>query len=309
MIYNSARLIVSRVSDSWKLKDGHRIDNHKPEAETLVMMLVGYKPDLWETVMPRFAAAVPANATVCLVSAGMWNEDVARIARSHGWSYLGTKTNDVSLAQNVCLSLHPNVGLVAKLDEDMYLLPGSIQKLLDYYVELKQGGEVNPGIVAPTIPVNGYSYRQLLIRLGLLEQFEERFGDARLSTTGVPVSDDPEAARWMWEQTAPLEGVAERLQDDEVPLLLSPIRFSIGLVVFERSFWEEMRYFPVHRHRLWAGKNTLGADEEFFCKECLDRSRPIVVHPRVLAGHFSFGRQYARMRSLLDERPELFAAA
>ncbi len=309
MVYDTIKSWVQRLVDAWKLHDRYRIVDHVPDARTLVVMLAGYKPDLWATVMPRFAVAIPDGATVCLVSPGLWSEDISAIARAHGWTYLSTKTNDVALAQNVCLKLHPQAEMVVKLDEDMYLLPGSIQKLIDYYRELKQAGVVNPGFVAPSIPVNGYSYRQLLDRLGLLQAFEQRFGVAQYATTGIPVSDDPEAARWMWEHTAPLERTADLLQQDEPPLLVSPIKFSIGLIVFERRFWEEIRYFPVYRHRLWAGKNTLGADEEFLCKECFDRSRPIVVHPRVVAGHFSFGRQYDRMRALLGERPELFAAA
>lgn len=307
MVLDSMRAFVARLSDAWKLRDAYKIENHHPEAETLVMMLIGYKPDLWSTVIPRFAAAVPAGATVCLISPGMWSEPVAQIARQHGWSYLSTKTNDVALAQNVCLKLHPAVQMVAKLDEDIYLTPGTIQQLIDYYKQLKAAEVVNPGFVAPSLNVNGFAYRQLLARLGLLQAFEQRFGSARLATTGVAVADDPEAARWMWEHTAPLEEVSARLQNDGPPLLLSPIKFSIGMIVFERSFWEEFRFFPVYRHRLMMGKNTLGADEEFLCKQCIDRSRPIVVHPRVLTGHFSFGRQYERMRALLDERPELFA--
>jgi hypothetical protein len=40
----------------------------------------------------------------------------------------------------------------------------------------------------------------------------------------------------------------------------------------------------------------------------MEFARPAVVTTAALAGHFSFGPQYAGLKSLLDVRPELFAA-
>ena len=305
-LYQSLNASAHYVAEKLRLRDRYQRAGVQSDRETLVMMLVGYKPDLWPYVMPRFEAALPDDCTVCLVSPGLYREDLASLCQAKGWSYLGTRTNDVALAQNVCLSLHPGARIVVKLDEDMFLLPGTIAALIAFYDQVKAEGIVNPGFVAPMIPVNGFSYRSLLERLDLLADFEARFGPASVMTTGHAIAIDPAAARWIWERTTPLAETQARLQAAPVDMLLSPIKFSIGLIVFERVYWEEFRFFRVYRHRLMAGQSTLGGDEQFLCRECIDRSRPIIVHPQILAGHFSFGPQYQGMMALLNERPELF---
>jgi hypothetical protein len=68
-----------------------------------------------------------------------------------------------------------------------------------------------------------------------------------------------------------------------------------------------MGYFLVHRHRLLAGLSTLGGDEAYICARAVELSRPAVVTTAVLAGHFSFEPQYAELKALLNERPELFS--
>ena len=88
--------------------------------------------------------------------------------------------------------------------------------------------------------------------------------------------------------------------------LFCPIQFSIGLIAFERRFWEAIGYFAVYRRRLLAGFSTLGADEAYICARGLETSRPGVVTTSAVAGHFSFGPQYTALKALLDERSELF---
>ena len=59
-------------------------------------------------------------------------------------------------------------------------------------------------------------------------------------------------------------------------ILLCPIQFSIGVIVFEHAFWETIGHLPVYRRRLLAGLSTLGADEEHICAKAVTSSRPIV---------------------------------
>jgi hypothetical protein len=290
-----------------RLHDRLEFDDRRTGAATLVCMLAGYKPDLWRFVIPRFRAALP-EADICIVSPGLRHDDLANLCRREGWSYLSTATNDVALAQNVCYRLHNCAKMIVKLDEDMFLLPDTITGLLAAYRDIKAEGVVDPGFVAPMIPLNGFCCRYLLEMLGLLDDYEAAFGRAQLATSGLAVHTDPTAARWIWERTAPLAATASRLNSLERRVLLCPIQFSIGLIAFERRFWEQIGYFAVHRHRLLAGLSTLGGDEAYLCARAVEMSRPAVVTTAVLAGHFSFGPQYAGLKALLDERPELFSA-
>jgi hypothetical protein len=287
------------------LNDRHKFEDRGHRSKTLACMLVGYKRALWPFVFPRFEAALPEGADVCLVSPGMFNEDIASLCREKGWSYLGTSTNDVSLAQNVCFRLHPEANMIVKLDEDMFLLPETITRTLRHYQDLKQEQIIDPGFVAPMIPLNGFCHRPLLERLDLLDQYEALFGPAQVATRGS-ISTDPQAARWIWQKTAPLAQTEARLSATAPETLLCSVQFNIGLIVFERSFWELMGYLPVSRRRIYMERNTLGDDERNICMWATAMSRPGVVYAGALAGHFAFGPQYAGMVELLEESPELF---
>jgi hypothetical protein len=297
--------LVSAGSYS-RLNDRFAVDDRRSGAPVLVCMLAGYKPDLWRFVMPRFRAALP-EADVCIISPGLRDDSLAQLCRREGWSYLSTRTNDVALAQNVCYRLHHGATMIVKLDEDMFLLPDTITSLLAAYRDIKAEGVVDPGFVAPMIPLNGFCYRHLLEILGLLDAYEAAFGRARLATSGLAIHTDPAAARWIWERTAPLAATAARLDAMPRRVLLCPIQFSIGLIAFERRFWEQIGYLAVYRYRLLAGLSTLGGDEAYLCTRALETSRPAVVTTAALAGHFSFGPQYAGLKALLDERPALFS--
>lgn len=296
------RLVITAYS---RLHDRFTFEDRRKGRHILVCMLAGYKPDLWPFVMPRFREALP-EADVCLVSPGKRSEPIAELCRHEDWSYLSTRTNDVALAQNVCYRLHDAAEMIVKLDEDMFLLPDTISLLLAEYHAIKAAGAVNPGFVAPMIPLNGFCYQYLLEMMELLEEYEATFGKAQLATSGLPVHNDPAAARWIWEHTSPLAAMAEQLKQLGSRRLLCPIQFSIGMIAFERQFWEQIGYLAVHRHRLLMGLPTLGGDEAYICTRALEMSRPAVVTTAAVAGHFSFGPQYAALKAFLDERPELF---
>lgn len=308
-VQEAVKAAVTRAGRYSRLTDRYAFDDRRRGAPLLVYVLIGYKPALWPYVEPRIAAAIPPGADVCCVSPGMHSAEVAAIARRNGWSCLSTATNDVSLAQNICLGLHPGATFVCKIDEDMFLLPDTISRTLAAYRELKASGVADPGFMAPVIPLNGVCYRWTLRRLGLLQAFEAQFGPARLATADLPIQSDPAAARWIWRRTAPLEATAARLAGASTRYLYCAVQFSIGMIVFERAFWDEIGMLPVHRLRLAKGASTLGADEAYLCKAAVERSRPGVVATDALAGHFSFGPQYAGMAELLKQEPELFEPA
>jgi hypothetical protein len=306
-IYGKLKGGFSAVDAYSRLHGRFGLENRQSEAPVLICMLAGYKPDLWRIVMPRFKRALP-EADVCIVSPGCRSEALAAICRSEGWSYLSTSLNDVALAQNICYRLHPAADMIIKLDEDMFLLPDTINNVLAEYKKIKAAGIVAPGFVAPMIPLNGFCYRHLLEALGLLGEYEARFGRARLATSGLPIHTDPVAARWIWEHTSPLSVTAARLRATEPQCLLCPIQFSIGLIGFERRFWELVGYLKVHRRLHLAGISTLGGDEAYLCARALELSRPGVVTTAALAGHFSFGPQYQAQKDLLERRPDIFGA-
>jgi hypothetical protein len=244
-----------------------------------------------------------------VVPAGKFDQTLADMSERNNWSYLSTKTNDVSLVQNVAINLHKNAKTIVKIDEDVFVTPDTIRDTLAYFREVCAGGIVNPGFVSPMLNINGVCHRPLMKQLELLEAYESRFGVARIGTLGSAATDSAEAARWIWENTLPLEVTAKKLRRTQTPELMTPVQFSIGLIVFKRSFWEEIGYFPVRRHLLALKMTTFGADEEHICKMATYLSRPGVICEHAFAGHFSFHRQYQGMLEFLKERPESFQPA
>ncbi|CAL4869823.1 hypothetical protein MMA231_04115 (plasmid) [Asticcacaulis sp. MM231] len=305
-IYGSAKKVFKDRERQSNLRDTYKFVDRKKDSDTVVIVLAGYKQPLYPFVFPRLHAAMPEGVDVCVMSAGKHDPDLEDLCQRHSWSYLATSTNDVSLVQNVATSLHPKATQIVKIDEDMFVTRDTIRDCIAYYAEVKASGIANPAFVAPMININGVCYRPLLKQLGLLEEFEAKFGVARITTLGAPLTDSAEAARWMWEKTAPLEKTVQRLKHTAEPELMAPVQFSIGMIVMERAFWEEIGFYPVRRHMLMMKKSTLGADEEYLCRMATFHARPVVICQHALAGHFSFGRQYAGMLDLLTEHPEYF---
>lgn len=307
MAYRIAKRVAEDRSRRSNVRDTYSFDDRGRGQEVLVILLAGYKPPLWPHVFHRLRNGVPDNADVCVVSAGRFDKSLRELCDGYGWSYLATKTNDVSLVQNVATHLHPRAEQIVKIDEDVFVTPNTIVKMLQYAHDVRTSGIVSPAFIAPMLNVNGVCYRPLLETLGLLEEFEAEFGTARIATLGIPVTDDSAAARWMWERTSPLEETEARLRSTgRMPGLMSPVQFSIGIIVVERAFWSEIGFYPVKRHALAMGESTLGADEEYLCRMAIHFGRPMMICEKAIAGHFSFGRQYQGMLELLKERPELF---
>ena len=284
----------------------YRLESRAAGSNLLIVVLIGYKEQLWPYTIPRLRDAIPFRADVCLVSPGLDLPALRDICDTHGWSYLSTRINDVGLAQNLAIDLHPEADLIVKIDEDMFLLRDTVETLLDFYSDIKAEGTINPGFAAPLIPINGSCYRSVLEAIDKLKEFETRFGRAVLGTSGIPIQMNADAARWMWETTAPLQETLKRIRSKEVTPIHVSVQFSIGMIVFEREFWKQFLKFPVPWYRILLGEPTLGADEHHICRAAVSHSRPGLVCPNALAGHFSFGPQYEGVTNLLFERPELF---
>lgn len=304
--YDAGVSAIRSADNELRCRGRHTFVDRSSGAGTLVVVLAGYKHELWPAVFPRIEKNVPADADVCVVSAGRRDHELADLAARNSWSYLSTAQNDVGLIQNVAIAHHPEAQTVVKVDEDMLLPERVIPDLVDFHGRLRSEGVVNPAFTAPTININGFCYRGLLAALGILQEFEALFGSAQIATRGIAATENVEAAQWIWERTGPVDHTAKILRERSPDLQMSGIQFSIGLIAFDRSFWDEIGHFPVYRHRLAVGKSTLGADEEYICRQAIFGGRPMVVAPHLFAGHFSFGRQYDGVLDLFRSQPALF---
>jgi len=270
-------------------------------SHAVAVILAGYKPYLWDITLARLERFLPPEIDVCLVSPALRSGPLEALAERRGWSYLSTRANYVSLAQNLAIARHPDARWVVKLDEDIVIGEGFFERLLAAYGRVVAEGHYRPGFCAPVLNVNGFSYLRFLQTMGLEAAYRERFGDLRLATGEIPATNDGEAALWLWRHSLPFDEVAARFAAQPPAFSTVPHRFSIGAILFEREFWDSFGGLLV---RPPAG--ALGVDEASICRKCVDMSRAMVVAHDVFAGHFSFSAQEAFMREHVEElRPEL----
>ncbi len=295
-------LRVRELRRAWNVRGKYSFTNRQKGTSNVVIVLIGYKPKLWNSVIPRlqralaFDPAISDQFDVCLVTPGATKPELAEIAAQNGWSYLHTKANRVSLAQNLAVKVHPQAKLIYKLDEDIFLPEFYFQEMQRSYERVKQENRYRVGFCAPLLNVNGYSYLPFLERLGLSEKYKHEFGELMAAAYHVKIQHDPAACRWIWEHTLPFDATAQKIFDQGFHYSTIPHRFSIGAILMERPFWEKIG--GMH-NTLAGGPKTLGSDEDHLCRDCVGLSHVMICFEHILAAHYSFGPQDAGMTPLL----------
>ena len=282
----------------------HRFINRSQGSENLCIVLAGYKERCYPATLGRIARAAHKELDICILSSGLYSPTLNEICASNGWSYLSTKRNNVSLIQNMAIEFHPNARYIFKLDEDVFVCKDYFSRMRAAY-EHALTGRYRPGVIAPLLNLNGFSSYLLLEYLGLLKDFEDRFGPLYCQTgRDFPIESHPDVARYLWGDG----GFVPQL--DELDLMLAsnpqnevacPNVFSIGAILFKRSLWEDMGYFPVRRSGA-----SLGQDEKRICNYCHAKSRPVMVSMNIAAGHLSFRPQNSTMMNYYLKHEEQF---
>jgi hypothetical protein len=261
----------------------------------LLLIVAGHKPGLWPLVFPRVLRFVPKTWDVCICAPGADSLKLRRIAEENDWSYLHTTDNQLAAAQNLAIQEHPSASLIAKMDEDIFLVAGCLDGLAEAFSQAEDSLGLRPGIVAPLINVNGYCARIILNKQDRLKEFEDKFGRCWQSCTETPVWKAPGAAQFLWEATSPLDEIAANWYRSGIAFSTCAQRFSIGCFAIQRDFWSAMQGFTV------APAGDLGVEEIDLSTHCVATSRPIVVAEHLLVGHAGFGGQMSVLEPWLLE--------
>lgn len=274
----------------------------------LCMVLAGYKQPIWNDVFARLAACVPEDVDVCVLSSGLFSEELDEVCENYNWSYLSSSKNQLCFIQNMAINLHPNAEWIYKIDEDIFLTQGFFEKLMETYLDVEKNSDYCPSIVAPLININGFCYLRLIEKTNLKEVFLHKFGKAKL-TSGIEhdewIRKDKDFARFMWgkdeEILADIDALTEKFIGEKLSWTICPVRFSIGAILFHRSLWEEMKGFTVKKG------NGLGDDEEDICKYAFNTARPIIINENIVAGHLGYGPQTGAMMLYYKQHSDIFA--
>ena len=288
-----------------RVKGNYKFIDRKKNSDRLCIILAGYKQFLWEDVFGRLGKYAPKDIDVCIVSSGLYSEELAKIAEKYDWSYLSVKQNKVSLVQNIAINLFENAKLIYKLDEDIFVTKHLFEQLLRTYKEAEKTSPYRVGFVAPLMPISGYAHVRVLEKTGLLEKYEGQFGRAQHNwDTDGKVVVNPDIAKFLWGKTEPIlrdiDALDEEFSKQELNYSICSIRFSIGAILFSRQLWEDMGRFEV------GIGNNMGRDEIQLCNYLLADSRAIIVSENTIAGHFSFGKQTQEMKKYYENNREIF---
>lgn len=293
------------------LTNKYRFIDRSKGSDKLCIVLAGYKNFLIPAVMGRLEKYVPEDMDVCLITSGKWSEEIKELCDKNKWSYLSTRRNNVSLAQNVAIDLHKSAEYIFKLDEDIFVTEGYFERMLKAYKSCDKITDYKAGVLAPLLPINGYGHVKLLQKIGFEEVYRSRFGELKIAAgPDRAIESSPELARFMWGEAIVLDGkeymlpgideMNRKLMQQEPEIEACPIRFSIGAILFERKLWENMNYFSV-------GKGiNMGGDEVQLCEYCMRESRPLMVCHNIVVGHLAFGGQNSVMRKYYEENKDLF---
>lgn len=293
-IYNKIKKVYKNMQKKRRLKGKYKFESRKKDFSKLCIIIAGYKPFLYSTIFKRIEKFIPKDIEVCIVSSGKYDKDLSKIAEDNEWSYLSTKRNCVSLAQNIVIKLFDKAEYIYKLDEDIFVTKGYFETLYKTYKDCENNGDYQVGIVAPTIPINGYGNLNILKRFNMEKLYTEKFERPKYAAgRNRKIESDPNVAKFMWGENEYLPTIDEmnyQMSNDEFSYNACPIRFSIGAILFRRKLWEDMHYFEVKRG------NCLGIDEEQICSFCMISSRAIIVSNNTVVGHLSFGTQNEEMK-------------
>lgn len=283
----------------WKMADYSFIDR-RTYSNKCCFILAGYKEFLWEDVFERFSQFMPKDVDVCIISSGLHSKKLEELAEGNHWSYLSTKINSVTLAQNAAFSIFEGYEWVYKVDEDMFVTEGAFESLYTSYQKAESVLQYTPGIISPLIPVNGYGYSKILEKLGKTLEYENSFGKVNIG--GNPdneIEKNPDTAVFMWKVCPQIDEL-NRMPAGEKEIDLCSVRLSIGFILLKHSLWEDMQGFNV------TGNADMGTDEEDICAYCINKSKVILISTNAVVGHFGFGRQTDRMKDFYIENPDWF---
>ena len=300
-LYDTAKYLLK---DKRRLTKKYIFEDRMKSKEKVCFILAGYKEFSYDIVFSRIKKFVPKDVEVCILSSGKYSEKLSKIASDNDWSYLSTKRNNVCLIQNVANSIFKDAKNIYKIDEDIFVTKHFFDTLYKTYKECNDKGDYNVGLVAPIIPINGFSHVYLLDRFDLRKTYDKKFEKTKYAAgPDRMIENNPDVAKFFWgekDYLPNIDVIDDTLSKDKFDYVACPIRFSIGAIMYSREFWKDMGMFPV-------GEGAdMGNDEVEMCLQAMKKSKAIIISKNTAVGHLSFGKQNETMKNYYEKHKEIF---
>lgn len=295
-LYDRLNGVLGKFQKNRGVEGKYSFVNRGNNYKNLLYILAGYKPELWGNVFERIRKENLEEFDICIISSGVCSPKLKSIAEQNGWSYIYSKRNFISNIQNYTISQFPNAEVIWKLDEDMFICADYFKILQETKRKAEAELDYEIGFVGPLIPINSYGYIRFLKHCNKLQEYEKRFGVAKVGF------EEPKAInlhtafanQFLWEVTGNLDEKAKEFNRGKLNYSVCFGRFSIGAIMFERRLWADMGGF---------GRDCYpcdGRDEIDILLYCALHSKAIVVAEDALVGHYCFGGIYGDMNKFME---------
>lgn len=279
--YDSKNQVLAKIYSS-----GYYLFKNRAKGnEKLLYILAGYKPLLWENVFGRIKKFIPSDIDVCVISSGKYVEELDKICQLNNWSYLSTKWNKLTVAQNKAILLHPKAHWIYKLDEDMFITEGFFEVLFQTFNELNQNSCYKVGYVSPLVPIHSYGLIRYLEKENLFSDFLSEIKKSTLKIDRTQTLYSPKTATFIWNQCKQIDLDSYQYQLNDFCYSVAPCRLSICAILFTRTLWKEMNMFKIGRG------NGGGDDEAQISAYCASNYYTMICAENNLAYHFAFAKQ------------------
>ena len=274
----------------------YEFDNRQNKYLNLLLIVAGFQPAYWDEVFSRVDLGkkeFSEGLDICIcVPEGLteYREILKRKAQSLGWSFLYIPKDLLSQAQNTAIKLHPMARWIYKIDEDILISSHYFSRLKKAYIKADNTTFYKVGFIGPLININGYCTPIFLKSIDSYEEYVNKFGEYKIDglndfETNL-IHKDPNVATFIWSKSIPFDEVSSNVYiRNEGKYSICPVRFSIGAILFSRSYWERIGTFKVGRI------GSMGVEEEQVCAYGINTFYPIYVAEDVLVGHLGFYTQ------------------
>lgn len=305
--YARLRAARNEIRRRYRLHGKYTFEDRAKGSDRLCIVLAGYKEYLYPAVLGRLKKFAPPDMDICMMSSGLYSQELSRRCAENGWSYLSTKNNNVSLIQNIAIHLHPQAVYIFKLDEDIFITEGYFENMLRAYRHAEEG-DYEPGVMAPILPINSYGNLRVLEKFDLVETYAKRFEKPKYAFDANKMFyKNPEVAKFFWGEGGYVPSIDEMNKTvSEEPLVehACAVKFSIGAIMFTREFWEGFGQYPVTL--LGGSGGNMAIDERAIIIYSFIESRPLMVTDNVIAGHLAYTPQNAAMKEYYLSHKEKF---
>lgn len=146
-------------------------------------------------------------------------------------------------AVNYCIRQHP-ADIYIKMDDDIFITHS-------HFVErmVRTLRDPHCGAAVALAPVSQFMGYYCIEKLGLLPEYEERFGQPWNTHWLDGSFRNCELMLWLWEHTLNLSEATQKLLQAQSGYVRTHEQVSIGTVCFSHAFWERMGGFGVNQEQ------------------------------------------------------------